>query len=170
MSALVARMHKTLYTPSRVLLAVIGLSILSAALVYLTLQTVQERKVTHAVSYGVTVITPVESNVCPGPGALRYPVTVTVDETMIPDQIRQAEAWCVSGLSGPCISVPPRGGEHDLPLLAPKKVDAIAPRDVPANLRPGVEYEFHHSVTNAAGQVTGYIVKPIVVREDCPQE
>lgn len=168
MSALVSRMHKTIYTPSRVLLAVIGLSILSASLVYLTLQTVQDRKITHAVSYGVTVIAPVESNVCPGPRALRYPVTVIVNETMIPDQIRQAEAWCVAGEGGPCISVAPRGGEHDLPLLAPKRIETVAPRDVPDNLRPGVEYEFHHSVTNAAGQVTGYIVKPIVVREDCP--
>ena len=34
--------------------------------------------------------------------------------------------------------------------------------------RPGVEYEFQHSVANAAGDVVGYIIRPITVREDCP--
>ena len=167
MGALVARVHKAMYMPSRVLLAVIGLAILSAALVYMTLQSVRERKAAHIVSYGVAVITPVETAVCPGSRALSYPVTVIVNDEDIPDQGRIAESWCQSGLTGVCMPVPPQG-EEDIPLLAPKYIERTAFRDVPAWLRPGVEYEFHHSIADAAGDVTGYIVRPITVREDCP--
>jgi len=168
MSALVARVHRAIYLPSRVLFVATVLAILSIALVYSIVQTAQARRIEHAVSYGVTLIAPVESYLCSGPAVLRYPVRVVVNEEMIPDQIRQAEAWCVAGETGPCRSVAPRGGEHDLPLLSPKHVEAIAARDVPVDLRPGVEYEFHHSVTSATGRVTGYIVRPITIREDCP--
>jgi len=160
-------MQKAIYMPSRVLLATIGLAILSVVLIYMILQAVQERKVEHIVSYGVPVVTPIETMVCPGPRALSYPVTVIVNEERIPDQGRIAESWCQVGLTGICVPIPPQG-EEDTPLLSPKYLERIAFRDVPAWLQPGVEYEFQHSVANAAGDVVGYIVRPIMVREDCP--
>lgn len=167
MSALTLRLQKTIQSPSRVMIAVLGLTILSAVLIYMILQTVQVRKAAHVVSYGVQVITPLETEVCPGPRALSYPVTVIINQERIPDQGRIAEAWCRAGLDGICVPIALQG-EEDVPLLAPKYMEAIAFRDVPAWLRPGIEYEFHHSVANAAGDVVGYIVRPIVVREDCP--
>lgn len=168
MSALVARINKTLYSPPRVLVAVLALTVLSGILIFTLMQTVQARQYeTRTVLYGVEMIAPLESAVCPGPKALRYPVTVIVNESALPDQVMPAEAWCVAGLTGGCTSVDPPG-DGEMPILAPRHLEVITERDVPDGLRPGVVYEFQHSIRSANGEVSGYIVSPITLRDDCP--
>ena len=155
---------KTLEKPARIKLITILLLLLAAVGwgTYL-------RFAPSVISYNgarVPVISPIETQLCPG-DTLHYPVVVEIKESEIPDQANIAESWCKEGLSGACTGVvPPRS---NLPLLEPKLIVSDgAPRVVPETLEPGV-YHFWHSATNSRGQVSGYIVSPIVVR-DCSKE
>lgn len=151
---------------SGVLLVVIATSLLSTALLYQVWQ-MTESYVRHPVQYGVSIIQPLDAEVCPGPRSLWYPVEVIVTADMVPDQVEIAESWCGFGVTEPCKTVTP-ADDDDLPLLREKHITGTAYRDVPDFLRPGGTYEMHHSVKDAAGDVTGYIVTPIRIKQDCP--
>lgn len=117
----------------------------------------------EAVTYNsshVPVISPIETQVCPG-DIIHYPLVTEVTTAQIPGQVSIAESWCKEGLTGSCVGVqPPR---TSLPLLEPKRIISDGtPRTVPDTLAPGV-YHFWHSATNARGEVSGYIVAPVVV-------
>lgn len=166
MTALLYLKHqaaKTLESPVRIRLITVLLLLLAAAGwgTYL-------RFAPSVISYNgarVPVISPIETNLCPG-DTLHYPVVVEIKASEIPDQANIAESWCKEGLSGACTDVaPPR---QNLPLLEPKLiVSDDAPRVVPDTLTPGV-YHFWHSATNAKGQVSGYIVAPVNIA-DCTE-
>ena len=115
------------------------------------------------VNYRVQYIAPVNPYLCPG-DQLRYPVVLEVRET--PAVLEITEAWCRVGAGGVC----DRGSTvvYKVPILRPRYVDTIAGRTMPdtAFFRAGDELEFHH-VTTDGGRVTGYIVAPIVVRDNC---
>lgn len=111
----------------------------------------------------VPIIVPNETSVCIG-GNVTFPLLVFVSDEQIPDQVNIAESWCLKGIEGACFGVIPN--RPDLPLLEPKNIKTDATmRTVPSTLQPGT-YHFWHSATDATGNVSGYIVAPIVVK-DC---
>jgi len=116
------------------------------------------------VAYGIEIITPLETDLCPG-DTLRYPVTVDVIE--IPTVLTIVETWCETGNDGMCSAALSRS--YQLPLLEERRIEAIAERVVPATpfIRPGETYEFWHAAVN--GSTTGYRVKPIRIRMDCDE-
>ena len=115
------------------------------------------------VSYSVEHITPVNPYLCPG-DQLRYPVVLEVRET--PVVLTITEAWCRVGADGVC----DRGSTvvYNVPVLRPRYINTIAGRTVPSTafFRPGDRLEFHHATTDG-DTVTGYIVGPVVVRDNC---
>lgn len=115
------------------------------------------------VSYRVQTIRPVNSWLCTG-DVLRYEVEVEVRD--VPVVLSIVEAWCQSGTSGICAQSLTR--EYKLPILAPRYVYTIASRPVPEStwFQPNREYEFWHATTND-GNTTGYVVKPIFIRDNC---
>jgi hypothetical protein len=118
-----------------------------------------------AVNYPITIIKPVENEVCLG-GVLRFPVTVDVQADELPNQITPAESWCKAGRAGACRAVKPANMDEntqDQPLVKPRHIETVARRAVPATLAPG-EYEFWHTTTDAHGNVVGYSVEPIIVK------
>lgn len=168
-SRVLDRMRRKLWdSTSGMLGVVILLSLLAAILLYQVWHLV-ENDVHHPVQYGVSIISPLEAEVCPGPRALSYQVDVTVTADMIPDQGEIAEAWCGFGANAPCKAVPPLdNSDDDLPLLQEKHITGISHRDVPSFVRPGGVYEFQHSIKDAKGSVAGYIVTPIKIKDVCP--
>jgi len=116
------------------------------------------------VAYGIEIITPLETDLCPG-DTLRYRVTVDVVE--IPTVLTIVETWCETGNDGMCSAALSRS--YQLPLLEERRIEAIAERVVPATpfIRPGETYEFWHAAVN--GSTTGYRVKPIRIRMDCDE-
>lgn len=116
------------------------------------------------VVYGIEIITPIETDLCPG-DVLRYPVTVNVVE--IPTVLSIVETWCQAGTDGMCSAA--LSHSYQLPLLEYREVKAIAERVVPITpfIRPGETYEFWHAAVD--GSTTGYRVKPIRIRVDCDE-
>lgn len=116
------------------------------------------------VSYGIEIITPLETDLCPG-DVLRYPVTVDVIE--IPTVLSIVETWCEAGDDGMCSAALSRS--YQLPLLEERRIEAIATRVVPITpfISSGKTYEFWHAAVN--GSTTGYRVKPIRIRMDCDE-
>lgn len=117
----------------------------------------------RTVNYQVEYIQPVNSFLCPG-DQLRYPVVLQVRNT--PAVLEITEAWCREGPSGVC----DRGSTvvYKVPVLAPRYINTIAGRTVPSTafFRAGDRLEFHHATTDG-DTVTGYIVGPVVVRDNC---
>ena len=115
------------------------------------------------VDYKVQHIQPVNSFLCPG-DQLRYPVVLQVRTTPVVLEI--TEAWCREGPAGICERA--STVTYKVPVLTPRTVDTIAGRIMPdtAFFRPGDRLEFHHATTDG-DTVTGYIVGPIVVRNNC---
>lgn len=115
------------------------------------------------VDYKVQRIQPVNSFLCPG-DQLRYQVVLQVRTTPVVLEI--TEAWCREGPSGVC----DRGSTvvYKVPVLAPRYINTIAGRTVPSTafFRAGDRLEFHHATTDG-DTVTGYIVGPVVVRDNC---
>ena len=115
------------------------------------------------VDYKVQHIQPVNSFLCPG-DQLRYQVVLQVRTTPVVLEI--TEAWCREGPSGVC----DRGSTvvYKVPVLAPRYINTIAGRTMPdtAFFRAGDRLEFHHATTDG-DTVTGYIVGPVVVRDNC---
>ena len=156
--------ERTIHSTRRLTVIVISLALIVASGLALLFEAVPPF-VTYGVANGVPVIVPIESEVCAG-GTIRYPLVVFVGEDEIPGQINVAESWCLVGLGGGCIGVVPN--RPDLPLLRVKEVRSEStPRPVPKNLKPGV-YEFWHSATDSRGNVAGYIVGPITVKDCTP--
>lgn len=111
----------------------------------------------------IPVIAPIENEVCAG-GVIQYPITTEIDESELPGRVEVDEAWCMAGLGGACKSVP--APNPRLPMLEPKRIVADpATRNVPDTLTPGV-WHFWHTATDTRGQVNGYIIAPITVK-DC---
>ena len=115
------------------------------------------------VDYQVRTIAPVNPYLCPG-DQLRYPVVLEVRET--PVVLTITEAWCRVGADGVC----DRGSTvvYNVPVLRPRYIDTIAGRTMPDTpfFRAGDQLGFHHATTDGQN-VTGYIVAPIVVRDNC---
>ncbi len=112
----------------------------------------------------VPVIAPLSMEpVCPG-DVIHYPLVTEIKEREIPGRVEIDEAWCQAGLAGPCKSATPPNPR--VPLLEPKRiVSEAAARTVPLTLTPGT-WHFWHTATDSHGQVNGYIVAPVVVK-DC---
>lgn len=115
------------------------------------------------VDYKVQRIQPVNSYLCPG-DQLRYPVVLEVRNT--PAILTIVEAWCRQGPAGVCDRA--STATYEVPVLTPRYVDTIAGRTMPGTpfFRAGDQLEFHHATTDGE-HVTGYIVAPIVVRDNC---
>lgn len=115
------------------------------------------------VDYKVQIIAPVNPYLCPG-DQLRYPVVLEVRET--PKVLQITEAWCGVGEAGVCDRA--STVVYSVPVLRPRYVDTIAHRTMPDTpfFRAGDEIEYHHATTDG-DRVTGYIVAPIVVRDNC---
>ena len=115
------------------------------------------------VDYRVRLIAPVNPYLCPG-DQLRYPVVLEVRET--PVVLTITEAWCRVGADGVC----DRGSTvvYNVPVLRPRYIDTIAGRTMPDTpfFRAGDQLELHHATTDG-DDVTGYVVAPIVVRDNC---
>lgn len=116
------------------------------------------------VAYGIEIITPIETDLCPG-DTLRYPIAVEVVE--IPVVLSIVETWCQEGVDGMCSAALSRS--YQLPLLEYRQIEAIATRIVPITpfISPGETFEFWHAAVN--GSTTGYRVKPIRIRMDCDE-
>lgn len=111
----------------------------------------------------IPVIHPAESEVCIG-GTVHFATVTEATEDELPGRLEIDEAWCLKGLEGACKTVIPPNPRF--PLLEPKRI--VTPRverDVPDTLTPGI-YHFWHTATDTRGNVTGYIIAPIVVK-DC---
>lgn len=115
------------------------------------------------VAYTVQHIQPVNQHLCPG-DALRYEVSLSV--TQVPVILEITESWCRSGLSGICARA--LTTTYNVPVLEPRAVYTIANRIVPESdfFRPGDVIEFHHATTDG-DRVTGYVVGPVTIRDDC---
>lgn len=120
------------------------------------------------VSYRVTTIAPVNPYLCPG-DQLRY--EVQLDVVNVPVVLSIVESWCQAGADGVCATS--KNTVAQQPILTERHVDTIAGRTVPETpfFRAGHEYEFWHATT-AGGVTTGYIVRPIIIRDNCevPEE
>lgn len=113
----------------------------------------------------IPFIRPAEPEVCIG-GTVHFSTITETTEDQLPGRLEIDEAWCLAGLDGACKTVAPPNPRF--PLLEPKRI--VTPRvsrDVPDNLAPGV-YHFWHTATDTRGDVTGYIVAPITVK-DCTE-
>lgn len=119
------------------------------------------------VDYKVQIIAPVNPYLCPG-DMLRYPVVLEVRET--PKVLTITEAWCRVGPAGVCDRA--STVVYNVPVLRPRYVDTIAGRTMPDApfFRAGDQLEFHHATTDGEHHVTGYIVAPIVVRDNCGEK
>jgi hypothetical protein len=119
-------------------------------------------------SYHIQYAQPVNSYLCPG-DTLRYEVQVEVSD--VPAALTIVESWCEAKLDGVCNQATTR--EYDLGALRPRQVYALANRIVPDSeffRVPGRELEFWHTTTtttNAGVSVTGYVVGPIIIRNNC---
>lgn len=115
------------------------------------------------VAYKVQSIAPVESYLCPG-DQLRYPVELEVSE--VPIILTIVESWCRAGPDGVCSQA--TTVEYQVPVLRPRTIDTMAVRTVPDApfFRPGDKIEYQHATTDGK-TVTGYVVEPIVIRNDC---
>lgn len=115
------------------------------------------------VTYPVQVLPPVNPYLCPG-DSLRYPVVVVTNGE--PTILTVVESWCRAGPAGVCDRS--TTVEYKVPVLSARYIDTIANRIMPASsfFRPGDEIEFHHATTDGK-TTTGYIVRPIVVRNNC---
>ena len=115
------------------------------------------------VAYKVQSITPVNSYVCPG-DQLRYPVVLEVRNT--PVILTIVESWCRAGTDGVCSQA--TTVQYQVPVLRPRTIDTIAVRTVPdvPFFRPGDRIEYQHATTDGK-TVTGYVVEPIVIRDNC---
>lgn len=116
------------------------------------------------VSYRVEYITPVNSYLCPG-DALRYEVQLAVTQT--PVILHIVEAWCRPGVGGVCERASTT--TYEVPVLTPRSVYTLASRTVPDTPffhKPGEQLEFHHATTDGK-TVTGYIVGPVIIRDNC---
>jgi hypothetical protein len=115
------------------------------------------------VTYPVQILAPVNPYLCPG-DSLRYPVVVVTNGE--PTILTVVESWCRAGPAGVC----DRGttAEYKIPVLSARYIDTIANRVMPASpfFRAGDEIEFHHAATDGKATM-GYIVRPIVVRDNC---
>lgn len=155
---------RTVNSKRRIAVIVALLAVTAMAILFVAMLEAPQMPVSYR---GVQIVAPVESEVCIG-AKVHFPIIVNVAKGDLPTQGELAEAWCHVGVDGPCTGVQPanlRDGAKRLPLLKPRHIEAIASRDVPTWLKPGV-YEFWHSIADTAGNVEGYSVEPIVV-VDC---
>lgn len=115
------------------------------------------------VSYLVQRIQPANPYLCPG-DSLRYEVELTV--TQVPVVLEITEAWCRAGLGGVCARS--LTTTYTVPVLEPRAVYSIANRTVPESdfFRPGDQVEMLHATTDG-DNVTGYIVGPVTIRDNC---
>lgn len=119
-------------------------------------------------SYHIQYTQPVNSFLCPG-DTLRYEVDVEVVE--VPAALTIVESWCEEKTGGVCNAETTR--EYHLGVLQQRQVYALANRtmpDTPFFRVPGRQLEFWHTtttVTNAGVSVSGYVVGPIVIRDNC---
>ena len=115
------------------------------------------------VSYKVQSIAPVNSFLCPG-NQLRYPLVLEVRNT--PVILTIVESWCRAGPDGVCSQA--TTVEYQVPVLRPRTIDTMAVRTVPDApfFRPGDRIEYQHATTDGK-TVTGYVVEPIVISNDC---
>jgi hypothetical protein len=119
-------------------------------------------QVRYGATDGVPTIQPIEAEVCAG-GVVHFPNVVFVEGGSAVS-VSFADAWCLAGLEGSCVSVVPRA---DMPLLEAKAIRTDrSTLNVPATLKPGV-WHYQHVATMSNGTATAYIVKPVVV-VDCP--
>ena len=153
------QLHRTIHSPKRlnVLLALmLAIAVLGVALAF--------QAAPAAVLYNeghIPVIAPIEPEICLG-GTIHYSITTEIDESEIPGRLEIDEAWCAAGLDGPCKNaIPPN---PSLPLLEPRRIVATASRTMPTTVTVGV-WHFWHTATNTHGQVNGYIIGPITVKE-----
>jgi hypothetical protein len=117
-------------------------------------------------AYNIEYVTPVNPYLCPGDD-LRYEVDLSVGE--VPVALTIVESWCQSKSDGVCNGATTR--EYRLGVLRPRRLWTLASRTMPAlPFKPGEELEFWHTTTaqtNSGTSVTGYIVGPIYMRENC---
>lgn len=110
---------------------------------------------------------PVNSYLCPG-DTLRYEVQVQVVE--VPTSLVVVESWCEADAGGVCNQATTR--EYRLGVLRPRQVYTLANRIMPDTdfFKAGRKYEFWHTTTAATNhgvEVSGYVVGPVIVRENC---
>jgi hypothetical protein len=115
------------------------------------------------VEYKVQSIAPANSFLCPG-DQLRYPVVLEVRD--VPTVLTIVESWCRAGTDGVCSQA--TTVQYQVPVLRPRTIDTMAVRTLPKSpfFRPGDKIEFQHATTDGK-VVTGYVVEPIVIRDNC---
>ena len=115
------------------------------------------------VSYSVERIRPMFDQLCPG-DTMRYEVSLSV--TQVPVVLEITETWCRTGEAGICARA--LTTTYTVPVLEPRAVYSIANRTVPESdfFRPGDQVEMLHATTDG-DNVTGYIVGPVTIRDNC---
>ena len=115
------------------------------------------------VSYQVGRIRPMLSELCPG-DTMRYEVSLSVTE--VPVILEITETWCRVGEDGICARA--LTTTYTVPVFEPRVVYAVANRTVPESdfFRPGDKVEMLHATTDG-DNVTGYIVGPITIPDNC---
>ena len=132
-------------------------------LIYGMVVDLRSRPLTYHIEYAP----PVNQYLCPG-DALRYEVSVEVTE--VPAALRIIEQWCQVGTGGICNQATSR--EYSVGILRPRAVYTIASRIMPDTpfFVPGQTYEYWHTTTTTTNRgvlVSGYVVGPITVRDNC---
>ena len=155
--------ERTIHSPRRLTVIVIALALIVASVLALLFESAPPRTiVTYGIAGKVPTIAPIEAEVCPG-GIVHFP-NVTFVEGGEAVSVSFANAWCLGGLAGGCVSVVPR---PDMPLLQPKKItNEKTTLNVPETLMPGTWY-YQHVATLSNNTASAYIVGPVVVI-DCP--
>lgn len=132
-------------------------------LIYSMVVDLRSRPLTYHIEYAQ----PVNPYLCPG-DTLRYEVQVEVVE--VPAALTVVESWCEADITGVCNQA--TTWEYRLGVLRPREVYALANRVMPDSpfFVAGRTYEFWHTtttVTDSGTRVSGYIVGPVIVRDNC---
>ena len=156
--------ERTIHSPRRLTVIVIALTLIVASGITLLFESAPPRTiVTYGIAGKVPTIAPIEEAVCPGGIVHFHNVTFTEGGEAV--SVSFANAWCLEGLAGGCVSVVPH---PDMPLLQPKKItNEKTTLNVPATLIPGSWY-YQHIATLSNDTASAYIVGPITIK-DCTQ-
>ena len=156
--------ERTIHSTRRLTVIVIALALIVASGLVLLFQAAPPRTiVAYGIADKVPTIAPIEAEVCPG-DVVHFP-NVTFVEGGEAVSVSFADAWCLEGLTGSCISVVPRA---DMPLLQPKRItNERSKLNVPATLEPGVWY-YQHVATLSNDTSSAYIVGPVTIKDCTP--
>lgn len=136
---------------------------LLAWLIYGMVVDLRSRPLTYHIEYAQ----PVNPYLCPN-DTLRYEVQVEVIE--VPAALTVVESWCEAESTGVCNQATTR--EYRLGVLRPREVYTLANRIMPDTpfFVAGKTYEYWHTTTTTTNNgtvVSGYVVGPVIVRDNC---